>query len=288
MPSAGSGVSAPPRSRRIDPIGRPALALVIATNLLPLAGVVAFGWRVGELLAVYWIEVVVMVLAYSVAALFAERPIDLEDRSFYVVGYSEDTEIDEERWRTDPEPIRLVSWLPPIYRRNVGVVVRSLGIFYFVAFPLLGVGLDAVSYVTPTVGLAAVGVCLAQVAEVRRDFFAERAYEEQSPYMVVEAAQRVVFFYIVIGMLAVPAVTVALLVVQAVAGAAAFDAVAAVVGPGAILLPYLLPIALAKATVEWSRRRAFREDDPDGVATWFTGEDPRREWKKEEESSGDW
>lgn len=272
----------------MDPTGRGALAIVLATNLLPLAGVVAFGWRIGELLAVYWIEVVVMVLAYSAAALFAERPIDLEDRSFYVVGYSEDTEIDEDRWEADPEPIRLVSWLPPVYRRNVGVVVRSLGVFYFVAFPLLGVGLDAVSYVTPSVGFAAVGVCLAQVAEVRREFFAERAYEEQSPYMVVEAAQRIVFFYFGIGMLAVPAVTVVLLVIQAVAGSAAFDAVAAVVGPGALLLPYLVPIALAKATVEWGRRRAVRENDPDGIATWFTGEDPRREWKREEESSGGW
>ena len=288
MPSDGSPDVGRGPSRPLDPTGRGALAIVLATNLLPLAGVVAFGWRVGELLAVYWIEVVVMVLAYSVAALFAERPIDLEDRSFYIVGYAEDTEIDEDRWEADPEPIRLVSWLPPVYRRNVGVVVRSLGVFYFVAFPLLGVGLDAVSYVTPTVGFAAVGVCLAQVAEVRREFFAEREYEEQSPYMVVEAAQRVVFFYFGIGMLAVPAVTVVLLVAQAVAGSAAFDAVAAVVGPGALLLPYLVPIALAKATVEWGRRRAVREDDPDGIATWFTGEDPRREWKKEEESSGGW
>ena len=288
MPSAGSGSPAPGRSRRIDPVGRPALALVVATNLLPLAGVIAFDWRVGELLAVYWIEVVVMVLAHSVAALFAERPIDLEDRSFYVVGYSENTELDEERWGTDPEPVRLASWLPPVYRRNVGVVVRSLGIFYFVAFPLFGVGLDAVSYLTPTVGLAALGVCGAQVAEARREFFAERAYEKQSPYMVVEAAQRVVFFYIVIGMLTVPAVVVTLLAVQEFVGAETLDAVAAAVGPQAVLLPFLVPIALAKTVVEWSRRRAFHEDDPDGIATWFTGEDPRREWKKEEESAGDW
>lgn len=288
MPSDGSPEVDRDPSRPLDATGRGALAIVVATNVLPLAGVVAFDWRVGELLAVYWIEVVVMVLAYSVAALFAERPIDLDDRSFYIVGYSENTELDEDRWEADPEPIRLVSWLPPIYRRNVGVVVRSLGVFYFVAFPLLGVGLDAVSYVTPTVGFAAVGVCLAQVAEVRREFFAERAYEEQSPYMVVEAAQRVVFFYLVIGMLAVPAVAVTLLVVQGIVGAEALDTVAAAVGPQAVLLPFLVPIAIAKAVVEWSRRRAFREDDPDGIATWFTGEDPRREWKKEEESAGDW
>ncbi|WP_096393011.1 DUF6498-containing protein [Halorubrum trapanicum] len=281
-PEVGRGPSHP-----LDPTGRGALALVLATNLLPLAGVVAFDWRVGELLAVYWIEVVAMVLAYSAAALFAERPIDLDDRAFYVIGYSEDTELDEERWETTPEPIHLASWLPPVYRRNASVVVRSLGVFYFVAFPLAWVGGDILSYATPSVGVAALGVCLAQIAEVRREFFAERAYEEQSPYMVVEAAQRVVLFYLVIGLFSVPAVAVALLVVQGLVGAGTLDAVAAAVGPQAVLLPFLVPITLAKTLVEWSRRRAFREDDPDGIATWFTGEDPRREWKQTEETAGE-
>jgi hypothetical protein len=259
---------------------------VVATNLLPLAGVVGFGWRVGELLAVYWIEVAVLVIAHSAAAMFAERPIRLEGRSFYITGYDEDAERDEV-WERDPEPIRLVSWLPPIYRRNARVVRRSLGIFAFLAFPLLGVGWDALSYLTPTVGLATLGVCGAQVAEVRREFFAERAYEERSPYMVVEAAQRVVFFYFVVGMLTVVPVTFGIFAVEAALAPGLLDGVADVAGVEVLLLPYLLPIALGKALVEWSRRRAFREDDPDGVATWFTGEDARREWKKDEESVGD-
>ncbi|TKX59057.1 hypothetical protein EXE44_05810 [Halorubrum sp. SS7] len=274
-----------PRTR--PPAGsRSALALVVATNLLPLAGVVAFGWRVGELLAVYWIEVAVLVLAHAAAAMFAERPIVLEDRSFYITGYDEDAERDEV-WEREPEPTRLVSWLPPIYRRNFRVVRRSLGVFAFLLFPLVPVGWDALSYFTPTVALATLGVCGAQVAEVRREFFAERAYEEQSPYMVVEAAQRVVFFYFVIGMLTVVPVTFGIFVVEAALAPGLLDRVGDAFCVGAVLLPYLLPITLAKAVVEWGRRRAFREDDPDGVATWFTGEDPRREWKKEEESAGE-
>jgi len=274
-----------PRSRP-PPGGRSALALVVATNLLPLAGVVGFGWRVGELLAVYWIEVAVLVIAHAAAAMFAERPIRLTDRSFYITGYDEDAERDEV-WETEPEPIHLVSWLPPIYRRNARVVRRSLGIFAFLLFPLLGVGWDALSYLTPSVGLASLGVCGAQVAEVRREFFAERAYEEQSPYMVVEAAQRVVFFYFVVGVLTVISVTAGIVVIEAALAPGLLDGVAGAVGVETLLLPYLLPITLAKATVEWGRRRAAREDDPDGIATWFTGEDPRREWKKREEGSAD-
>lgn len=267
--------------------GRSPLALVLATNVIPLVGVVAFDWRVGELLAVYWIEVAVMVLAHGVAALFAERPIRLEGRSFYITGYSDEEERDEAVWGTEPEPIHLASWLPPVYRRNVRVAARSLGVFAFLAFPLFSVDTDAFAYLTPTVGLATVGVCGAQVTEVRREFFAERAYEEQSPYMVVEAAQRVVFFYFAIGIATAVGVSLVLVAVQAALGSGALDAVAAVAGTEAFLLPYLIPIALAKAVVEWGRRRAHREDDPDGIATWFTGEDPRREWQKREESDED-
>ncbi|MEZ3164090.1 DUF6498-containing protein [Halorubrum sp. RMP-47] len=271
---------------RLPPTGRSTLAIVVATNLLPLAGVVGFGWRVGELLAVYWIEVAVLVIAHSAAAMFAERPIRLEGRSFYITGYDEGAERDEV-WEREPEPIRLVSWLPPIYRRNFRVVRRSLGVFVFLLFPLVGVGWDALSYLTPTVGVAAFGVCGAQVAEVRQEFFAERAYEERSPYMVVEAAQRVVFFYFVVGMLTVVPVTFGIFVIEAALAPGVLDGVADAAGVEVLLLPYLFPIALGKALVEWSRRRAFREDDPDGVATWFTGEDARRDWKKDEESVGD-
>ena len=274
-----------PRSR-LPETERFALTVVVATNLLPLAGVVGFGWRVGSLLAVYWIEVAVLVLAHSAAAMFAERPIVLEGRSFYITGYDEDAERDEV-WESEPEPIHLVSWLPPVYRRNARVVRRSLGVFAFLLLPFLPLGLDAFSYLTPTVGVAAVGVCGAQVAEVRREFFADRAYEERSPYMVVEAAQRVVFFYIAIGLLTVVPVTFGIFAVEAALAPGLLDGLADAFGAEVLLLPYLLPITLAKATVEWGRRRAVREDDPDGVATWFTGEDPRREWKKEEKSAGD-
>jgi hypothetical protein len=259
---------------------------VVATNLLPLIGVVAFDWRVGELLAVYWIEVVALVLAHGVAAMFAERPIVLEGRSFYITGYDEDAERDEV-WERDPDPVRLVPWLPPIYRRNARVVARSLGAFVFLLFPLVPVGWDALSYLTPTVGLATLGVCGAQVAEAYREFLSGRAYEERSPYMVVEAAQRVVFFYFVIGIVTAVAVTAGIFAIEAALAPGLLDRVADAFGVEAVLLPYLLPIAIAKATVEWGRRRAVREDDPDGIATWFTGEDPRREWEKREESAGD-
>ncbi|ESS04986.1 MAG: hypothetical protein A07HR67_00336 [uncultured archaeon A07HR67] len=160
--------------------GRAGLAAVLASNLLPVVGVVVLGWRVAELLVVYWIEVVVMVAAYNVAALFAERPIVLEDRSFYIVGFSKRSERDPERWNGDPEPAGVIDGvlpaaladrLPPIYRRNVPVVGRSLGIVVFLAVGAAYLS-DAVVTRTwvavatsPAVLAAAVAVCVSQATD---------------------------------------------------------------------------------------------------------------------------
>jgi hypothetical protein len=282
--------------------GRGGLAVVLAANLLPVAGVVTLGWSAAEILVVYWIELVVMVAAYGVAALFAERPIDLADREFYIVGFSENSTLDEDRWSGDPEPVGLVvrvlppsiaERVPPIYRRNVPVVARSLGIVGFLAFGALVLADTVVAEpiataASPTVLAASLAVCVSQAAEIRREFFVTPRYEEWSAYMVQEAAQRVVTFYLCIGMLAVPASFLGLLLV-----ADATDAIA--VGPAALgplapapdldpfALAYVTPFALAKAAADRSRRIAFDEVDPGGLAGWFAPEDPRPAWLREQE-----
>ncbi|SMO67714.1 DUF6498-containing protein [Halorubrum cibi] len=280
---------------------RGGLAVVLAANLLPLAGVVLLGWRAAEILVVYWIELVVTVAAYSVVALFAERPIDLEDREFYIVGFSENSEIDSDRWSGDPEPIGVVGRVlpsavadrvPPIYRRNVPVVARSLGIVGFLAFGAIvladTVVTDPVAAASsPAVIGAALAVCVSQAAEIRREFFVTPRYEEWSPYMVLEAAQRVVTYYLCIGMVAVPVSFLGLVLVAGAVDALAVDPAA--LGPLApadvdpFALAYVIPFALAKAAADRSRRVAFDEVDPGGLAGWFAPEDPRPAWLREQE-----
>ena len=265
--------------------GRAGLAAVLASNLLPVFGVVVLGWRVAELLVVYWIEVVVMVAAYNVAALFAERPIVLEDRSFYIVGFSKRSERDPERWDGDPEPAGVVDGalpaaladrLPPIYRRNVAVVGRSLGIVGFLAVGAAYLS-DAVvanpvaAATSPTVLAASLAVCVSQAAELRREFFAARRYEEWSAYMTLEAAQRVVVFYVGVGLLAVP---VSMLGAVGLAGALGG------LGVDPVALAYVVPFSLAKAVVDRSRQLASDAADPSGFAGWFVPEDPRPEWQR--------
>ena len=268
--------------------------------LVPVVGVVLFGWRAAEILAVYWVEVAAVVAGHSVAALSAERPIRLEDRSFYITGYSKRSERDPERWAGEPEPIGLVDRvvpdglaerLPPMYRRNVSVVTRSLGVVGFLLFGAIAIAdslaVDLVAVATtPAVVLAAVAVSFGQLAEIRRTFFVPRQYEAWSAYMTVEAAQRVVVFYVAVGLLAVPVAFVGLLVASALLGDAIAGSELVVPGVGPfrpaasvdpLVLAYVLSFALAKAVVDRSRRLASSRSNPTGFSAWFLPEDPGSE-----------
>ena len=280
--------------------GHVAPAFTLLAALVPVVGVALFDWRAAEILAVYWVEVAAVVAGHSVAALFAERPIRLEDRSFYVTGYSKRSERGPERWAGEPEPIGLVGRvvpdglaerLPPMYRRNVSVVTRSLGVVGFLLFGAIAIadalGVDPVAVATtPSVVLAAAAVGFGQLAEIRRTFFLPRRYEAWSAYMTVEAAQRVVVFYVAVGLLAVPVALAGLLVGSALLknAIAGGELVVPGVGPfrpaasvDPLVLAYVLSFALAKAVVDRSRRLASSRSNPTGFTAWFLPEDPRSE-----------
>lgn len=277
-----------------------ATALIIVSNAVPVAGVAILGWRASEILVLYWIEVVVMVAAYSVAALFAKQPIVLEDREFYIVGYGRYEEINEDRWNDGAEPLDLSesvlpdvvnSRLPPIYRRNFAVVGRSLAIVLFLAMlwaylsnvvssPVAALG-------SPTVILGAIAVCTSQLAELRREYFAPNTYEDWSAYMTIEAAQRVVAFYIVLGVAVVPVTIIGILVLgllldPALDGVVVPGSVGGTAGADLSVLAAVVVFAAGKAAVDWSRRSVGIRADAGGLAGWFTPENPHlREWEQE-------
>jgi len=276
------------------------LMFVIVSNTLPAAGVVFFRWRASEILVLYWIEVVVMVAAYSVAALFAKQPIVLEDRDFYIVGYGKREELNEDRWSGDPEPVNRIksflpdvvrSRLPPIYRRNFRVVGRSLTIMLFLAvlWAYLGdiVSNPVAALGSPAVILGSLAVCTSQLVELRREYFVPNTYEDWSAYMTVEAAQRVVAFYIMLGVAVVPMTIISLLVfgllLDLVSGG--FVTSASISGSAGIDLSVLAPVVIfsaGKAVVDWSRRTVGIRTDTDGLVGWFTPENPHlREWEQE-------
>lgn len=277
-----------------------ATALILVSNAVPVAGVAILGWRASEILVLYWIEVVVMVAAYSVAALFAKQPIVLEDREFYIVGYGRYEEINEDRWNDGSEPLDLsesvlpdvvTSRLPPIYRRNFAVVGRSLAIVLFLAMlwaylsnvvssPVAALG-------SPTVILGATAVCTSQLAELRREYFAPNTYEDWSAYMTIEAAQRVVAFYIVLGVAVVPVTIIGILILgllldPALDGVVIPGSVGGTAGADLSVLAAVVVFAAGKAAVDWSRRSVGIRADAGGLAGWFTPENPHlREWEQE-------
>ena len=277
-----------------------ATTLILVSNAVPVAGVAILGWRASEILVLYWTEVVVMVAAYSVAALFAKQPIVLEDREFYIVGYGRYEEINEDRWNDGSEPLDLsesvlpdvvTSRLPPIYRRNFAVVGRSLAIVLFLAMlwaylsnvvssPVAALG-------SPTVILGAIAVCTSQLAELRREYFAPNTYEDWSAYMTIEAAQRVVAFYIVLGVAVVPVTIIGILVLgllldPALDGVVIPGSVGGTAGADLSVLAAVVVFAAGKAAVDWSRRSVGIRADAGGLAGWFTPENPHlREWEQE-------
>jgi hypothetical protein len=263
-------------------------------------GSVFLGWRASEILVLYWIEVVVMVAAYSVAALFAKQPIVLEDREFYIVGYGRREEIDEDCWSGEPEPVDWIgsvlpdvvgSRFPPIYRRNLPVVGRSLAVMLFLAmlWAYLSdiVSNPAAALGSPAVILGSLAVCASQLAELRREYFVPNTYEDWSAYMTVEAAQRVVALYIVLGVAVVPVAIIGLLLVglllDLILGGFVIPAPAG--GSASIDLGVLAPVVVfsaGKTVVDWSRRTVGIQTDADGLAGWFTPENPHlREWEQE-------
>ncbi|WP_135805695.1 DUF6498-containing protein [Halorussus marinus] len=247
---------------------------VALSNLLPLAGVVVLDWAVVQVLATYWIEMAAMLGAYSVAALFAERPIRLEGRSVYLPGVGKNTELDP-KWREEPDPVGLPGPLPPVYRRNAFLVFMSLvfGVFW-IAVPLWGdfPYVDVASAVSPAVLAAAVGILVSQLVELRREFFGKRRYEELSVHMVLEIPIRIIAFMGSVLLVLHVGGILLLIGIQEALGPAVFETV---LTGRVIAVCYALVVTAAMLVVEWSRFWARREPDLGGVATWFTPEDPR-------------
>ena len=156
----------------------------VITHLFLVVGIVAFQWNVVEILLIYVLELAVINLLFTFAALFAAQPI--ADR-------------DAEKWHQEPNPIRIIPSLPPVYRRNVRVVINQLfGSFLYLFFVFIAVFQFVEEFAEETIlsmlsssaGLAVLAICITQTARVWRQFLAEQTYQERSPADAIKAAQR--------------------------------------------------------------------------------------------------
>ena len=210
-------------------------------NLLPLVGVLRFGWDPTTLLVVYALELVISLPLAGVAALFAERPPRPNREGSTVIDVSD--ELSERRGS-----VQLTTWVPPVYPRNlpfaaaVGYATVLFGIVLLIAF-------SNVSTVATALGRPdVIGSIAALVVGGAVETWRERVRGDRrdaSPYAVIETPARQALFVVFV-----------LLIV------AGFDGV----GPAGVLVG----LVVGKLLVEWSGYRAGRSDE--GRFTgWLSG-----------------
>jgi len=173
------------------PAGLAGFVPVLLANLFPLVGVVQLGWNPETLVVVYALELLFSFPLAGAKSLFAQRrsPSD-RDGSTLISGSSDLTD--------KRGSVELVSWLPPVYPRNLPFATAVvIGAVWFVI--MIGVVLSNVVDVGAALGRSGVLVSLAglvvgQSVETWRDYVRDGGYETASPYSVIETAAREAFF----------------------------------------------------------------------------------------------
>ncbi|MGB9955225.1 DUF6498-containing protein [Haloferax prahovense] len=164
---------------------------VLSANLLPLAGVLWFGWDPETLLAVYVLELLLLFPLSGVKALFAGRP-PTSSREGGVFSLSDNDLVDKRGSVTVHER------LPPVYPRNVpfatAVVSGGAWVGVFLLAPLSEVVsvLDVLARPEAVVSVAALVV--GQAGETAATFLRRDRYAERSPYALVEIPARQAMF----------------------------------------------------------------------------------------------
>ncbi|WP_049970199.1 DUF6498-containing protein [Haladaptatus cibarius] len=255
------------------PASRVGFAPTLLANLLPLGGIIWLDWRISELFAIYWIEIWILLFTYGSAALFAQRPLIAKGRTMTLPGVSRDKARDESRWGGEPRTISLFESLPPMYPRNFRLTGLSLvwGIGLLVQ-PVLMFDNTLNLLSTHSLSLAGTAVAIAgsHLFELRREFFADRQYEEMSAHMVLEIPCRVIFFAFCYVMCLLFVGVLCLLAIGAIIQQTNLH-----IPDEAVVLSFVTLVVLGKVFIEWSKYRAETEPNPNGFATWFLAEDPR-------------
>ena len=204
----------------------------IITHVFLVVGILFFNWNVVEIVFLYLVEVAVIHVLFVTVALFAAQPID---------GH------DGDKWANEPVPITLVSMLPPVYRRNSGLVGKYMlfGLMYILPFfyALAQVTDRSLSSLfSPALGLAVLGIIISQLARVWRQFIVDQAYRERSPAEAIRIGLRPLHELIYIVLFVFAPITFLL----AVAALAVGD----IESQTLVLLAYVIPIGAARVWLQ--------------------------------------
>jgi len=204
----------------------------IGMHLLLTIGILFLEWDVVELIFIYLSEIVVVAVLFAIVALFAAQPV--EDH-------------DADKWREEPSPVQPVPILPPVYPRNIGLIVNNTFAYtvfflFFVAMFVSVVDRSISSLLSPTAGLVILAICVSQLRRVWREFLVDHSYRDRSPAEALELGLRPVARFIIIAMYVVVPTTVVVVV-------ATFAAPDIMTG-SLTLLAYILPIGAARVWLQ--------------------------------------
>ena len=241
MPS--SVVSGRPRSR-LGPVA------ILGANLLPLVGVLWFGWDPTTLVVIYALELLFTLPLAGMKALFAKRPPRADHDESGTLGVSHP--LTESRGA-----IELIGWLPPVYPRNLpfAAAVINGSIWYLIVIGVVLAGVVSVgsALTRPEVLVSALALVIGQSVETWREYL-QKEYETSSPYAVIETPARQTFFLA--------------LVLMAVPGIETFG-----------VEGVLAVVVLVKLLIEWSAYRAGSEGGG-RLTGWLAGPESATEERK--------
>lgn len=215
---------------------------ILLANALPLVGVLWLGWDASVVVTIYAVEAILSFPLAAVEALFAQRPPRTDHDDVQGVATASD-ELTRRRGS-----VELVSWLPPIYPRNipfVATVVTAVGWFVLAISGVLSQSYPVGDVLgRPEVAVSVGALVAGRAIDSWRDYFRGGRHESVSAYTVVETPIRQTCFLVLV-----------LAVVPRVGGVVVLGAV-----------------VFAKLFVEWS---AFRATHGDGgrFAAWLAGPD---------------
>jgi len=149
------------------------LPAVVAANLLPLVGVVAWGWSLGTLLVLYWLEGAATVLVAALKSLFAERGSGgLPSR----VEPLHELRAKRGGWR-------IRSGWPPVYPRNLPFALSILGVWAVTVLPVSGLywlSTDLSVPLSPGLWLGVGALVFGHAAGFVTDYIGTETYREVS------------------------------------------------------------------------------------------------------------
>ena len=176
-------------------VGLPA---VVAANLLPLVGVAVWGWNLGTLLVLYWLEAIATVLLAALKSLFAEQGS---------TGMPSRVEPLHEL-RAKRGGWRLRDGWPPVYPRNVPIAASILGVWVVTVLPLSVVYWVSVGLSVPLSAGLALGVgalAFSHAAAFVVDYVGHAEYREVSAAELAATPALLAIVVLFVGLVSVDA-----------------------------------------------------------------------------------